>query len=505
MIPADREPDEVFRSIIDTVTLTDPEDSTHVAELLGRPPQGEFRVVARHRDGSPVVIENAPLLDDGTPMPTRYWLVGEPERTWVGRLESQAGVVRAEGAVDPGRLADAHARYAAMRDAELPVDHIGPRPSGGVGGTRRGVKCLHAHYAWWIVGGDDPVGEWVAARLRDQGHVSEATPSRAPDDGTRPTSGDARTAKPVAAIDCGTNSTRLLIAASGPSGSLVSIERTMHITRLGARVDATGRLDPEAIGRTLDVLGEYRRSIDVHGVGAIRATATSAARDASNREDFFAPAAEILGVRPELLSGSDEAGLSFAGATAELKDRPGRYLVCDIGGGSTEFAVGSIDADGVATVSGAESVNIGCVRITERFLSGDPPSASELAVARNHCDTIVADVLDRVLRGSDATELVGLAGTVSTLASIDQGLGTYDRDRIHHHVLSAARITELSERLLAISSRDRMQVPGMEAGRAEVIAGGLVVLRSVLAQSGQERLIVSESDILDGLAASLLA
>jgi uncharacterized protein len=140
-------------------------DRREVERLLGRSPQGRFEVVLRHPDGSPLVIRNAPLLDDGTPMPTRYWLVGEPERTKVSRLESEGGVVQAEAEVDAGAVAAAHARYAAERDAALPPGHRGPRPSGGVGGTRTGVKCLHAHYAWHLAGGDDPVGRWVEDRL----------------------------------------------------------------------------------------------------------------------------------------------------------------------------------------------------------------------------------------------------------------------------------------------------------------------------------------------------
>jgi hypothetical protein len=143
----------------------DPADVAAVEALLGRPVQGAFEVVVRHADGSPVVLRNAPLLHDGTPMPTRFWLVGEPERTLVARLEADGGVRLAEAAIDPVALAAAHERYAAERDAALPVDHAGPRPSGGVGGTRLGVKCLHAHYAWHLAGGDDPVGRWVAERL----------------------------------------------------------------------------------------------------------------------------------------------------------------------------------------------------------------------------------------------------------------------------------------------------------------------------------------------------
>jgi hypothetical protein len=141
------------------------DDATVVAELLGRAPMGAFDVVVRAADGGPVVIRNAPLLDDGTPMPTRYWLVGDAERDAVSRLEAAGGVRQAEEVVDPDALAAAHQRYAAERDAALPGDHVGPRPSGGVGGTRRGVKCLHAHYAWHLAGGDDPVGRWVADHL----------------------------------------------------------------------------------------------------------------------------------------------------------------------------------------------------------------------------------------------------------------------------------------------------------------------------------------------------
>jgi uncharacterized protein len=158
------------------------EDAAEVERLLGRRPQGDYEVVVRHPDGSPLVIRNAPLLDDGTPMPTRYWLVGEPERTRVSRLESAGGVDRAEANVDAGELAAAHARYAAEREAALPPDHDGPRPFGGVAGTRQGVKCLHAHYAWFLAGGDDPVGRWVDERI---GEVAPDDATTSPEDASR--------------------------------------------------------------------------------------------------------------------------------------------------------------------------------------------------------------------------------------------------------------------------------------------------------------------------------
>ncbi len=221
-----------------------------VRSLLGREPAGAYRVVVRGADRSPVVIENAPFLDDGTPMPTRYWLVGRRECEAVGRLEASGGVARAAAALPAGLVEEAHHRYAAERDAAVAPDHEGPRPSGGVGGTRTGVKCLHAHLAWYLAGGGDPVGRWVAGELA--GELPGA----------------------VAAIDCGTNSTRLLICS--PAGE--SLAREMTITRLGEGVDQRGRLGEAAIARTLETLTRYRRLMDAHGVVASRAVATSAAR-----------------------------------------------------------------------------------------------------------------------------------------------------------------------------------------------------------------------------------
>lgn len=468
-------------------------DREAVEALLGRPPRGAFEVVVRHPDGSPVVICNAPLLDDGTPMPTRWWLVGEPERTWVGRLEAASGVARAEAAVPPALVADAHARYAAERDRALPPGHTGPRPSGGVGGTRRGVKCLHAHYAWWLAGGDDPVGAWVADQLAATGSISTS-------DGRTP---PGVAAPVVAAVDCGTNSTRLLIVRGGPEGTPQTLAREMRITRLGEAVDATGHLDPSAIARTLEVLTVYRELMDRHGVSAVRLTATSAARDADNRDDFFGPAAAVTGAEPELLSGAEEAALSFAGAMAELTDRPGRHLVLDVGGGSTELAAGTVGDDGTVRLTGATSVDLGCVRVTERFLHADPPTVDELAAAHAHCAAVLGPALDGVRGARDAQILVGLAGTVSTLAAIDQGLEHHDRERLHHHRLSTSRIREWTDRLAAITPAERARIPGMEPGRVGVIVGGAVVLLAVLEALGIDELLTSEADILDGLAASL--
>jgi exopolyphosphatase/guanosine-5'-triphosphate,3'-diphosphate pyrophosphatase len=294
----------------------------------------------------------------------------------------------------------------------------------------------------------------------------------------------------VAAIDCGTNSTRLLVASAEGQ----TLERLMRITRLGQGVDHHRALVPDAIDRTVTVLDEYRKVMDRFGVERVRMTATSAARDASNREDFFVAAQHAVGVRPELLNGEEEGRLSFAGATGELDPDDGPYLVVDIGGGSTEFAI----------ASGAMSVDVGCVRLTERFLHGDPPRPEELSQALS----VVHDYLDDVQRDmpavNDAVKLVGLAGTVTTVAAVELGLASYDRDRIHHFTLTKAAVEDVFRTLATEKRADRIHNPGLEEARADVIVGGCCVLVAIMRHFGFETCLVSEADILDGLVMSLL-
>jgi exopolyphosphatase/guanosine-5'-triphosphate,3'-diphosphate pyrophosphatase len=450
---------------------TDEAEIATVTRLLGRPPQGRFSVVVRSRSGEPVVIENAPFLDDGTPMPTRYWLVGKTESEAVGRLESTGGVRRATEEVPAGEIAAAHARYAAARDARIAPDHLGPRPYGGVGGTREGVKCLHAHLAWYLAGGADPVGRWTAAQLVGQ------------IDG------------PIAAIDCGTNSTRLLIVDS--SGATVA--REMTITRLGEGVDRTGELGPEAIARTFSVLRRYRELCDRHGVVALRAAATSAARDARNAATFFDGAEAILGVVPELLSGAEEGRLSYAGATSALDAGP--YLVCDLGGGSTELVAG--DPDGGADPAASVSLALGCVRVTERFLDSDPPTAAEIAAARTYARAAIADAISDHPQLADPKVMIGLAGTVSALTVLAEGLDAFEYERVHLARLSRQSVESFLSELGSMSTAERRRRPGLEVARADVIVGGTIVLAEVMDLLGHEELICSESDILDGLVADL--
>jgi exopolyphosphatase / guanosine-5'-triphosphate,3'-diphosphate pyrophosphatase len=302
----------------------------------------------------------------------------------------------------------------------------------------------------------------------------------------------------VAAIDCGTNSTRLLVASADADGRLVTRERLMTITRLGAGVDAAGRLAPDAIDRTLEVLGRYREVMDRHGATRVRITATSAARDAANRDDFFGPAEAAVGTALELLSGDAEARLSFAGATADLDWRDGPFLVVDIGGGSTEFAVGSDEPEG------AISVDMGCVRLTERFLVSDPPAPEELSAALSIVHTHLDDVVREVPAIRAASMLVGLAGTVSTVAAVEIGLHAYDRDRIHHFRLTRAAAEDVFRTLATERRSDRIHNPGLEEERADVIVGGCCILVGIMRYFDLDECLVSEADILDGLALSLL-
>jgi exopolyphosphatase/guanosine-5'-triphosphate,3'-diphosphate pyrophosphatase len=298
----------------------------------------------------------------------------------------------------------------------------------------------------------------------------------------------------LAGIDCGTNSTRLLVA--GDDGR--TLERLMRITRLGQGVDATGRLADEAVDRTVAVLREYRAVMDRHGVDRIRMTATSAARDAANRDDFFAAATEAVGVTPELLGGEEEARLSFRGATAELDPADGPFLIADIGGGSTEFAVGTTgDPDGVL------STDIGCVRLTEKFLHSDPPAPEELSQAFDVVRGHLEDVTRVIPSVADVRRFVGLAGTVTTMAAVELGLATYDRDRIHHFVLTRAAAEDVFRTLATERRSQRIHNPGLEEQRADVIVGGAVILVAILRYFDLADCLVSESDILDGLVASL--
>ncbi|MFI7278119.1 exopolyphosphatase [Streptomyces sp. NPDC049879] len=304
----------------------------------------------------------------------------------------------------------------------------------------------------------------------------------------------------VAAIDCGTNSIRLLVARTDPgTGLLTDLDRRMEIVRLGQGVDRTGRLAPEALERTFAACRAYADAIRAHGVPPerVRFVATSATRDAANRDDFTRGVREILGVTPEVVTGDEEAALSFTGATRELAQDT--YLVTDIGGGSTEFVLGA------GGVRAARSVDIGCVRLTERHLTGDdgavadPPSDAQVAAMTADIDAALDLAAERVPL-TEAGTLVGLAGSVTTVAAIALGLTAYDPGAIHHARIGVGQVGETTDRLLAATHAERAAIPVMHPGRVDVIGAGALILRRVMERTGASEVVVSEHDILDGIA-----
>lgn len=299
---------------------------------------------------------------------------------------------------------------------------------------------------------------------------------------------------PIAAIDCGTNTIKLLI------GSMPEVlVRTSRMVRLGEGVDRTARLGEAALERTFAAIDEYAALIAEHGVERIRFCATSATRDAANATEFGDGVLARLGVRPEVLSGAEEAALAFDGALRSLPEAVGEVLVVDIGGGSTELVLGSA-ADRV--VEQGHSMDIGSVRLHERHVAGDPPTGAEVAA-------IVADIdaaLDACpVDAARATTVVGVAGTITTVAAGVLRLPAYDRDAIDHRSLGVDEVHAMVERLVAMTREERLALPWMHPGRADVIDAGALILSRVLRRTGVSTLVVSESDILDGIAWSLAA
>ena len=303
----------------------------------------------------------------------------------------------------------------------------------------------------------------------------------------------------VAAVDCGTNTVKLLVADVDPAaGTQDSLVREMRIVRLGQDVDRTGRLADGALARLFTAVEEYAAIVTAHGVDALRFVATSAVRDAGTVDDFMLGIRARLGVDPEVVSGDEEAALSYDGATRALVDVPFPVAVLDIGGGSTELILG----DAPARVTAARSLDIGSVRLTERLLPSDPPTAAEVAAATRVVDEALDTLPSYGVHVGDARTLVGTAGTVTTVAAVLLGLDHYDRGLVHHASFSTEQVHELTARLLSstVAERELLHVP---TGRSDVIGAGALILDRVLRRSGAERLLVSDSDILDGIAWSI--
>jgi len=448
------------------------EDIARITELLGRVPQGKFEVVVRALDGDPVVLRNQPLLPDGTPMPTLYWLCGARENVLIGRLEATGAVNQVEAELDAALIAAAHDRYAAERDALIPADHTGPRPFGGVAGTRIGVKCLHAHFGWWLAGGNDPVGDWVSEKLG----INRSSYIRA-------------TAKPVAAIDIGTNSTNLLIADAQGN----DIVREVHVTGLGRGVVHNNMLNEDAIARTIARLQAYADLIAQHGVGAVRVTATEACRRATNAAVFLDQAETILGTRPLIIAGTEEGRLAYSGALSHLPAHDGITLVIDIGGGSTEIMIGE------KSLQHAVSFPVGTVVVTESHLSHDPPRPEELTNAIG----FVTDFMDDLIRDHpevlSATRVVGVAGSIVTIAAVEIGLQEFDATALHGARMTRENVEEVFRTLATETLANRKFNPGLPADRADVIVGGCCVLVGVMRKLRIPEIMVSVNNLLDGL------
>ena len=463
-----------------------PADIARVGELLGRIPQGQFEIVVRTKSGDPVVLRNAPFLDDGTPMPTRYWLLGERETVIIGRLEASGGVNQAEADIGPTALEETHNRYAAERDAAIDPTHTGPRPFGGVGGTRIGVKCLHAHFGWWLAVGDDPVGQWVADKLsisRDDYVVVNNAPARP------------IFTLPVAAIDIGTNSTNLLIV--DPQGN--EIVREVSVTRLGKGVAASGLLDDSAIATTVQQLAVYASLLKQHNVETFRVTATEACRRASNANTFLDQAETVLGKRPEIISGVEEGQLAFRGALSKLEPHNGTTIVIDIGGGSTEVMIGQGNS-----LQHTSSFPVGAVVLSETELHRDPPKPEELTNAIG----LVTDFMDDLVREQpqvlDATRVVGVAGTIVTIAAVELGIARFDPVALHGMTLTRDAAEDVFRTLATESLNDRKSNPGLPAERADVIVGGCCALVGIMRRLRLPSITVSVHNLLDGVVQHIL-
>jgi exopolyphosphatase / guanosine-5'-triphosphate,3'-diphosphate pyrophosphatase len=344
------------------------------------------------------------------------------------------------------------------------------------------VKCLHAHYAHHLAGGPDPVGAWAAER------IEPVHPERA-----------GRTA----VVDLGTNSVRLLVVEprpwqpSGPSAGYVDLARDMVITRIGEGVDRTGALAPDALRRTIRVLERYGRRARALHARPLRVSATSAVRDAANRHELEEAVRAHAGSALRVISGEREADLTFRGAVAGLP-HDGPLAVLDIGGGSTEIVVGA--ADPQARIS----TRMGSVRLTERCVTHDPPTLEERTAMAEEVDRIMGEV-ERAVHPERAGSLIAVAGTATTIQAIALGLPWYDPEAIHRTTLSVDTAEHVREELAAMTSAQRAALPVMAPGREDVIVAGATILVGVMRRLGFAEALVSETDILDGLALEALA
>lgn len=474
----------------------DADDLEVAARMLGRPSRGRPAVAVRCGWGLPAVLRVDPALEDGTPFPTTFWLACPLANKHCGRLEAQGAMVGLnERLAADADLADgyaqAHERYVAFRDT------LGPKVprDASAGGMPGRVKCLHSLYGHHLATGDNPIGAWVAEHVEPMACPAPCVELPASSVLARGASVvDAQRARVVAAVDCGTNSTRLLVARSD-GHAVEPIVRQQVVTRFGRGVDASGLLSDDAIARTVEVIAGYADIWRQHGAEDVRIVATSAARDAGDAGRFVDAVGERVGVGVDILSGSQEASLAFAGAMAAL-DVPRPALVLDIGGGSTELIVGNDEPE--ASIS----LQLGSVRLTERCLGGDPPTPEELAAAR----LVVEAEMERAqaaVGGRSPTSLVALSGTPVTLAALRLGLGSLDEARVDGAVLTRGDVEGLVETLRSSSAAAIAALGAVERGREDVLLAGALILAGVMDTFDLERAVVGVADLLDGACRSM--
>lgn len=534
------------------------QDLDTISRQLNRPARDVVEVGARCVCGNPLVATTAPRLSNGIPFPTTFYLTHPVLTAAVSRLEASGTM--AEMTARLGQDEDLAARYRAAHEAYLSerarvgrvagTDGVPEITGVSAGGMPERVKCLHVLVGHSLAAGPgvNPLGdealelispEWTAETCRCAGAWEHQAPVPSKDlsrhvkrlaGEQNPVQGAG--ARSVAAIDCGTNSIRLLVARleGADPVRLVDLHREMRVVRLGEGVDATGRLSEAAMERTFAATEDYAALIRQHGAASVRFVATSASRDAANAAEFTAGIRERLGVEPEVVSGQEEAALSFAGAASVLAPQgadanggevAGPVLVVDLGGGSTEFVLGTLSDASSATsapsptsltsggprVTHSVSVPLGCVRFTERHLRSDPPTDAEIEAAVQDIEAVLDEVEASIPLG-EAAGVVGVAGSVTTVTAAALELTAYERDAIHGTELDVDVIADTAGRLLVATREERSALPYMHPGRVDVIGAGALIWSLILrrvSQSGGGAVTTataSEHDILDGIALS---
>lgn len=520
------------------------QDLDTLSRQLGRPVRDVVEIGARCVCGNPLVATTAPRLSNGIPFPTTFYLTHPHATAAASRLEN-AGVMEdmTQRLTEDEELAaayrQAHENYLSARARIGEISGVGPVPEiSGVtaGGMPERVKCIHVLVGHSLAEGPDanPLGDealelmrydfdptvcrcegaWDTAGDPPQKDLSRHTRRLRRQGRTNPIQYADPGAGPVAAIDAGTNSVRLLIAQQGENG-VEELHRDMRIVRLGEGVDETGEFAPAALERTFAAVHDYAREITRRGAHPTRFIATSASRDVSNRDAFVTGIRQRLHVTPEVVSGDVEAELTFAGAASALDtsrwDRPVRVAVVDVGGGSTEIVIGTIDPDtGESTIQAQTSMDVGCVRFQERHHLSDPPTDAQIRAAQEDLTTYLDELDPEAFDFNSIDAVVGVAGTITTITAAALGLPAYDSEAIHGTELSVDEILTAANNLIGQTKAERLELGYMHQGRADVIGAGAIIWAQILehirtaTDNAVTTAITSEKDILDGIALSLL-